>query len=73
MGVTFLPALYARSEIEDKGGDVAMVPYRRGRFTRSIGLAWRKTSSNHAAFEVFADTIRSVARDQFKGVVELEG
>ncbi len=73
MGVTFLPALYARSEIEDKDGDVAMVPYRRGRFTRSIGLARRRASGNDGAFEIFAETIRTIAREEFAGVVSLEG
>lgn len=72
MGVTFLPALYARSEIPDPGGDVALVPYRRGRLTRSIGLAWRKTSGTHAAFETFARVIRSVLREAFAGEVSVE-
>ncbi len=73
MGVTFLPALYARSEIPDPGGDVGLVPYQRGRFTRSIGLVSRKSSANHASFEVFADLIRAVARKQFSDVVQVEG
>ena len=73
MGVTFLPALYARSEIPDPGGDVALLPYERGRFTRSIGLVWRKSSGNHASFKVFADLIRTVAKEQFAGLVQVEG
>jgi LysR family hydrogen peroxide-inducible transcriptional activator len=72
MGVTFLPALYAHSEIPDPGGDVALVPFRRGRYTRSIGLVWRKSSGNHTAFDIFADVIRSVARERFKGFVSTE-
>ncbi len=72
MGVTFLPALYAYSEIQEPGGDVALIPYQRGGFSRSIGLAWRKSSGNHAAFEIFADVIRTIAKGDFKALVNLE-
>ncbi len=72
MGVTFLPALYAHSEIPQPGGDVALVPYRRGGFSRSIGLVWRKSSGHHAAFEIFADLIRTTAKNSFKSLISLE-
>lgn len=70
MGVTFLPGLYVRSEIPKARGDVAVVPYRSGRLFRSIGLVWRKTSRNHAAFEVLAREIRTVAKTRYRGVVQ---
>ena len=72
MGVTFLPALYARSEIPEPGGDVELVSFRGGRLTRSIGLVWRKSSGNHAAFELFANLIRAVVKERFHGLVWLE-
>src|SRR6056297_3082065 len=71
MGVTFLPALYARSEIPHSAGDVVLVPYREGRLARSIGLAWRKASGDHKAFGAVAEQIRSVARQRFKGTVSV--
>lgn len=72
MGVTFLPALYVKSEISETDGDVAIVPYRQGRFSRSIGLAWRKTAGAPVGFTTFANVIRSVAKDHFAGLVQLE-
>ena len=71
MGLTFLPALYAQSEIPPSGADVATVPFRKGRLTRTIGLAWRKSSGNQKGFEIFADLIRSVTKDRFKGIVTI--
>lgn len=72
MGVTFLPALYAHSEIAPGGGDIALVPFRQRQFTRSIGLVWRKSSGNEATYEIFADLIRSVTKERFKGVLSIE-
>lgn len=71
MGVTFLPALYAQSEIPRSGADVATVPFRKGRLTRTIGLAWRKSSGNHKGFEIFADLIRTVAKERFNALVTI--
>ncbi len=72
MGVTFLPALYARSEVADLGGDVTLLPYRRGRLYRSVGLVWRKTSGNFSAYGLFVDVIRAAVAEHFKGIVTLE-
>src|SRR6056297_1984060 len=72
MGVTLLPALYAHSEVAARGGDVALVPFRRGKFTRSIGLVWRKSSGSHAIFENFAKIIRAVTKERFEGLVSIE-
>jgi len=72
MGVTFLPALYAHSEIPKAGGDVKLVSFRGGRMTRSIGLVWRKSSGSHATFRLFANMIRAVAKDRFNGLVWVE-
>lgn len=72
MGVTFLPALYARSEVPHSAGDVALVPYREGRLFRSIGLVARKSSGSLRSFDIIAEMIRDVATQQFKGVVQVE-
>jgi DNA-binding transcriptional LysR family regulator len=52
MGLTFLPALYVRSEIDARpAGDVVTKPFRGRRFSRSIGLVWRKNSGAAPAFD----------------------
>ncbi|SMX36691.1 hydrogen peroxide-inducible genes activator [Maliponia aquimaris] len=73
MGLTFLPALYVRSEISAPRGDVAVRPFRRGRFTRSIGLVWRASSGNAASLNRLAEVAREVIRADFAGVVIPEG
>lgn len=72
MGITLLPALYAQSEVRRASGDVALVPFRHGRVSRSIGLAWRRTSHNPPAFDAFCDVIRSVVRTEYAGVLQPE-
>jgi LysR family hydrogen peroxide-inducible transcriptional activator len=63
MGLTFLPALYVRSEIEARSAsDVVTRPFRGRRFSRSVGLVWRKNSGVGPAFERLAETIRDTAR-----------
>lgn len=62
MGLTFLPALYVRSEIEGRAKDVVVRPFRGRRFSRSIGLVWRSSSGAAPAFERLASAIRDVAR-----------
>ncbi|WP_224816060.1 hydrogen peroxide-inducible genes activator [Hasllibacter sp. MH4015] len=62
MGLTFLPALYVRSEIEGRANDVVVRPFRGRRFSRSIGLVWRASSGATSAFEGLASAIRDTAR-----------
>ncbi|MEX3014071.1 hydrogen peroxide-inducible genes activator [Gymnodinialimonas hymeniacidonis] len=61
MGLTFLPALYVRSEIEGRAQDVVVRPFRGRKFSRSIGLVWRSSSGATAAFERLAKAIRDTA------------
>ncbi len=72
MGVSFLPALYAKSEIAEPDGDVALVPFRKGRFSRSIGIVWRRTAGRQAGFAAFAEIIRAVTRDRLGGLVVMD-
>jgi LysR family hydrogen peroxide-inducible transcriptional activator len=63
MGLTFLPTLYVRSEIDARpAGDVVTRPFRGRRFSRSIGLVWRKNSGATPAFDRLATTISETAR-----------
>lgn len=72
MGVSFLPALYVDSEVSAEAGDVAILPFRRNRVTRSIGLAWRRRSAHRAMIDRIAGMIRAVAQDRFSRLVVVE-
>lgn len=71
MGVTFLPALYVKSEISETDGEVSIIPYREGRLSRSIGVVWRKSTGENKGFQQFADIIRSAAEDHFGHLVQV--
>lgn len=70
MGITLLPALYAHSEVEQPEGDVALVPFRRGRVSRAIGLVTRRNSRIPPAF---SEVIRTVVRTDFANVLLADG
>jgi len=72
MGITFLPALYVRSEASRDAGDVLVKPFRSGRVTRSVGLAWRKRSAHRRMIQHLATIISEVVRDSFAEHVLLE-
>lgn len=72
MGLCLLPSLYVLSEIPAEHGDVAVLRFRRDRFTRSVGLVWRRRSAHGAVIARVAGVIRSVARDRFSGHVTVE-
>ena len=70
MGITFLPALYVASEINDSDTlrvtDVAGVS-----MSRDHVLAWRRRSPARVFFRQLADAIRTIANAQFEGEVTL--
>jgi LysR family hydrogen peroxide-inducible transcriptional activator len=68
LGVALFPSLYVRSEIA-RQRDVGVVPVRDG-LTRTIGLAWRRSSPRAEAFRALADEIGDAARDRFADLVE---
>lgn len=72
MGVSFLPGLYVKSEIPEHKGDLVLLPFRKGRFARSIGIAWRKKTGKNNGFLAFSDFVNSVAKDRFAGLVQIE-
>lgn len=72
MGACFLPVLYVLSEVPGRDDDVSILSFRRDRFTRSVGLVWRRRSAHGAVIERVADVIREVARARFTGHVTME-
>lgn len=64
MGATFLPALYARSELSH-ASDVVVRPLVDRAISRSVGLVWRKSAGRAATYRVIAETIRTVVRKEF--------
>lgn len=72
MGVAFLPALYAKSEVPKAATDVKVLPFRKNQFTRSIGMVWRKQSPHGATLEKLTGIVKSVARESFAGLVTVE-
>ncbi|MBJ3764588.1 LysR family transcriptional regulator [Maribius pontilimi] len=72
MGVSFLPALYVRSEVSGETGDVVIRSFRKGRVTRSIGLVWRRRAAHRDLIQRMADLILDVVRDRFAAIVQIE-
>lgn len=72
MGVTLLPALYVRSEVGGRDGDVAVRPLQGG-LNRVIGLVWRAATGHPRAFARFADETAAVLREDFADTVEALG
>jgi len=70
MGVTLLPALYVRSEVAQRDPDVAIVPFHP-KPHRQLGMVWRASSGNPAAFTQFGNMIRIVVQDAFADVVSV--
>jgi LysR family hydrogen peroxide-inducible transcriptional activator len=68
MGATFVPALYARSEVL-RSSDVVAKTVKGRTISRSIGLAWRKSAGRSRAFSDIADIIRRVVREEFETLV----
>ncbi|MBV1894962.1 MAG: LysR family transcriptional regulator [Rhodobacteraceae bacterium] len=71
MGTTFMPALYAKSEI-NKGGDVVALPLKGRRVFRSVGLFWRKGAGRAPAFVKLNNFVREVVQTDFQELMALE-
>ena len=65
MGVACLPRLYARSEIDGRASNVAVIPFRRSSMMRTIGLVWR-SGARADMFEQLSETIISAVRDNLR-------
>ncbi|NNE41569.1 MAG: hydrogen peroxide-inducible genes activator [Marinicaulis sp.] len=71
MGATFLPALYANSEISARS-EVVVKKLKGRQITRPIGLIWRKSAGRASAYKRLGDIIRDVVRRKFKDVAVSE-
>jgi LysR family hydrogen peroxide-inducible transcriptional activator len=72
MGLSFLPALYVHSEVSPETGDVAILPFRKDKVTRSIGLVWRRRSGHRDIIERIVEVVRGVLHERFNGLVTAE-
>lgn len=59
MGISFLPALYVRSEVVDDG-QVVVLPLTPSSPHRTIGMIWRRQSSRGQEYADFARLIRDI-------------
>lgn len=67
LGVTFLPALYVRSEIGARG-EVSIAKVQSKPVHRTIGLVWRKHQTNVKGYRHLADVIRAAVSAKFKDI-----
>lgn len=70
VGIAFLPALYVRSEIADRG-EVAILNLTDKTLHRSIGMVWHARSHGQAEFHRIAELIRSILGERFPEVTIL--
>ncbi len=59
-GITLLPAMAAAVEVQERDG-LALRPFRDPAPVRTIGLAWRSTSTRRAEYELLAEVLREQA------------
>jgi len=65
MGVSFLPALYAASEIKARS-EVVVKPIHGRSLHRAVGMVWRQTTTQTKSYEILADIIRDVAKKKLR-------
>jgi LysR family transcriptional regulator, hydrogen peroxide-inducible genes activator len=70
MGVTFLPALYIRSEIIDRD-ELSVLTVKGESINRIHALAWRDTSPLRNFYRELGELFREVAKVQFRDAVEV--
>ncbi|HBS32191.1 MAG TPA: DNA-binding transcriptional regulator OxyR, partial [Parvularcula sp.] len=68
MGVTFLPALYAHSEIRAKS-EIALKRVSGRLFVRSIALVWRKGAGAARRYREIAALARDIAKRRFSDIL----
>ena len=71
MGVAFLPALYVESEIRGRESSVVVLPFRPGRLTRTVGIAWRKSSGRIRTIDRLARQLHDTASRRFGNLVQM--
>ncbi|MCI5044268.1 MAG: hydrogen peroxide-inducible genes activator [Aquisalinus sp.] len=68
MGAAFLPALYARSEIPNRG-EVVVKRIKGKVINRSVGLVWRKSAGKAETYRMIAQVIRDVIGKKFDDII----
>ncbi|MGI9365996.1 MAG: LysR substrate-binding domain-containing protein [Rhizobiaceae bacterium] len=63
VGLTFLPALYVRSEI-GKRGELKVLGLNDSNLYRQIGLTWRRRSVHAPLFKDIAELVRTTAEEK---------
>ena len=58
MGLTLLPEISLG--VEAKHGDIQVTPFEAPESSRTVGLAWRKSSPRSADFEALGEMVREV-------------
>ncbi|MEZ5850814.1 MAG: LysR substrate-binding domain-containing protein [Hyphomicrobiaceae bacterium] len=67
LGITFLPGLYAKREIEnDPSLKILRIEGRA--IYRTVGIAWRKTSARQTDYERLAEFFGKAVRESFAGL-----
>lgn len=67
LGITFMPGLYVRRELTTDTSLKVLTLHGRA-LHRTIGMAWRKTSSRRAQFEAVAELFRTTIRQEFPDI-----
>lgn len=62
MGISFMPALYVKSEVVKDSRAVVARKLRSRNPTRTIGMVWRRHSARHEECLQFADQVRGILR-----------
>jgi LysR family hydrogen peroxide-inducible transcriptional activator len=62
MGISFMPALYVKSEVEKDNMRVVARTLRRRSPSRTIGMVWRRHSARNDEFLKLAELIRGILR-----------
>ena len=71
VGIAFLPALYIKSEIGDRG-EIAIVKLKAANLYRQIGLAWRSRSVHTGLHNDLAKLIRKTAEESLPEIAVVQ-
>lgn len=68
MGVTFLPALYVRSELSSRA-EIVVKQFSDKTITRSIGMVWRKSAGRADAYRQLSEVVQETVTDNFPDLI----
>jgi LysR family transcriptional regulator, hydrogen peroxide-inducible genes activator len=70
LGVTFLPGLYVRREIENDPSLKALELHGRSIY-RTVGMVWRKSSARQETYERLAEFFRAAIAREFSDMIKM--